>query len=63
MIATLYSGAMFGLGKQVEANFYQIVWTTCKSLLVVLLFALINSSLYIFFIWQSSSVIYFIFFY
>lgn len=60
MIATLYSGAMFGLGKQVEANFYQIVWTTCKSLLVILLFALINSSLYIFFIWQIICNIFYI---
>jgi O-antigen/teichoic acid export membrane protein len=52
LVSSVYFGALFGLGRQVSANIYQIIWTTCKSLLVIVLFELIDSNLYIFLIWQ-----------
>lgn len=52
IVSSLYFGAMFGLGYQVQANSCQIIWTTFKSLFVVLLFILIKADLYIFLIWQ-----------
>lgn len=52
MAASLYYGALFGLGFQVQANNYQIIWTTFKSLLVILLIKFIRNGLYVFFIWQ-----------
>lgn len=52
MVCSLYFGAMFGLGQQVQANTYQIIWTTLKSLFVVALFILIQANLYVFLFWQ-----------
>lgn len=51
MASSLYYGALFGLGEQVKANNYQIIWTTFKSLFVIFLLKY-YSSLYLFFIWQ-----------
>ncbi|MBP2546895.1 lipopolysaccharide biosynthesis protein [Acinetobacter guillouiae] len=52
MASSLYFGALFGLGKQVKANSFQVLWTTSRSLLVVLLFICFKPSLYIFLVWQ-----------
>ena len=52
LVSSVYFGALFGLGKQISANIYQIIWTTCKSLLVIALFEIIDSSLYVFLTWQ-----------
>lgn len=52
LVSSVYFGALFGLGKQISANIYQIVWTTCKSLFVIVLFEIIDSNLYVFLIWQ-----------
>ncbi|MEQ1093536.1 lipopolysaccharide biosynthesis protein [Acinetobacter johnsonii] len=51
MASSLYYGALFGLGEQVKANNYQIIWTTFKSLFVIFILQY-YSSLYLFFIWQ-----------
>lgn len=52
LISSLYFGALFGLDRQVLANNYQIVWTTFKSLFVIVLFELISADLYVFLVWQ-----------
>lgn len=52
LISSLYFGALFGLGEQVLANIYQVLWTTFKSLFVILLFIFIKKSLYVFLLWQ-----------
>ena len=52
LISSLYFGALFGLGKQIQANNLQMIWTTARSLFVVILLAFIQPSLYIFLIWQ-----------
>ncbi|MUG31582.1 hypothetical protein [Psychrobacter sanguinis] len=59
LLSSLYFGSMFGLGKQVQANFLQIIWITSRTLLVVLLFILYKKSLYVFFLWQiACNIIY-----
>lgn len=52
LLSSLYFGALFGLGEQLVSNLYQIVWTTLKSLFVIVLFIIIDENLYVFFIWQ-----------
>lgn len=52
MMASVYYGAIYGIGSQVVANNYQIVWVTLKSVFVILVFNLYESSLYVFFVWQ-----------
>lgn len=52
MISSIYFGALFGLGKQVKANNFQIIWTTARSVFVVILFIIFKPSLYVFLIWQ-----------
>jgi O-antigen/teichoic acid export membrane protein len=52
LISSLYNGAMFGLGFQLEANFFQITWNVFKSLGVVLVLIFVGKTLEVFFIWQ-----------
>lgn len=52
MISSIYFGALFGLGRQVKANNFQIIWTTARSVFVVILFMIFKPSLYVFLIWQ-----------
>lgn len=52
LISSIYFGALFGLGEQIKANVYQIIWTTCRVLFVVILFEVLGSNLYVFLIWQ-----------
>jgi O-antigen/teichoic acid export membrane protein len=60
LVSSIYFGALFGLGNQVGANVYQIIWTTCKSFLVVALFELLDTKLYVFLIWQIVCNIFYI---
>ncbi|QNX08748.1 hypothetical protein IC784_17510 [Acinetobacter seifertii] len=52
MTASIYYGAIYGLGNQIIANNYQILWVTSKSILVLFLLKYYLNSLYVFFIWQ-----------
>lgn len=52
MISSVYYGAIYGIGCQVVANNYQIVWVTLKSVFVIFLLKFYKNSLYVFFIWQ-----------
>lgn len=52
LISSMYYGALFGLGFQVKANIFQIIWSVFRSGLIVVLFFLFKPSLEFFFIWQ-----------
>ena len=52
MIASVYYGAIYGIGCQVVANNYQIVWVTLKTIFVIFLLKFYSNSLYVFFTWQ-----------
>lgn len=52
MISSVYYGAIYGIGSQVTANYYQILWVTFKTVLVIFLLEFCGSNLYVFFIWQ-----------
>lgn len=52
LISSMYYGALFGLGYQVRANIYQVIWSISKTALIVLYFYFFTSSLKSFFIWQ-----------
>lgn len=52
LLSSLYFGALFGLGKQIKANSFQIFWNIMKSGFVILLLILVRPTLEVFFIWQ-----------
>ena len=50
-LSTLYSGGLLGLEQQVKANFFQILWSTAKSVGVLLVLWLISPDVRLFYIW------------
>lgn len=52
LLSSLYYGALFGLGNQVQANFYQILWNIFRAGIVILILLVSKATLEIYFIWQ-----------
>lgn len=52
LISSLYYGALFGIDYQVQANFYQVVWSVSRSLGAIVVMLIVGKTLEVFFICQ-----------
>ncbi|PQA95865.1 hypothetical protein B0A69_05720 [Chryseobacterium shigense] len=52
LLTSLYFGALFGLGEQVKANFYQIIWNIFRAGMIIPILIFYKPELEVYFIWQ-----------
>lgn len=62
LLSSLYFGAIFGLGDQVKANFYQIIWNIFRVGIVIPILIFYKATLEVYFLWQiACNLIYLVF--
>jgi len=52
LISSLYSGALFGLGKQIKANLFQVIWNVFKAGMIIPILVYFNLKIDFYLIWQ-----------
>jgi O-antigen/teichoic acid export membrane protein len=52
LLSSLYSGALFGLGKQVKANLFQVIWNVFKAGMIIPILIIFNLKIEFYLIWQ-----------